>query len=142
MKWFDTDYVQSWLKRYTDVGKRAIRTDRSECISVPSKILNPVRKSSLPWLQSQWIVDFALSIENTMTFSEKFEHRYWAYFEEHKCYGHMVLVAYHRISIQKTWELKSDLDQWINRLSQSIAKCNFSAETMITFWCHTHKKQA
>ena len=32
---------------------------------------------SLPWLQSQWIVDFAFSIDNTLTFSEKFEERHW-----------------------------------------------------------------
>ena len=110
--------------------------------NIEKKILNPVRKSSLPWLQSQWILDFALSIENTMTFSEKFEPRYWAYFEEHKCYGHMILVAYHRISIQKTWEVKSDLDQWIDRLSHSILQCNFSVETLKKFWFHTHPENS
>ena len=91
---------------------------------IEKKILNPVRKISLPWLQSQWIVDFALSIDNTMTFSEKFEPRYWQFFEEYEYYGHMILVSYHRVSIQKPWEAKSDLEVWMNRLSQSLSKCN------------------
>jgi serine/threonine protein kinase len=107
---------------------------------IEKKILNPVRKISLPWLQSQWIVDFALSIDNTMTFSEKFEHRYWQFFEEYEYYGHMILVSYHRISIQKPWEAKADLDVWMNRLSQSLSKCNFSTETMTKFWFSTSEE--
>ena len=104
---------------------------------IEKKILNPVRKMSIPWLQSQWIVDFAFSIDNTLTFSEKFEERHWQFFEDYEYHGHMILVAYHRISIQKPWEPKSDLDIWIHRLSQSISKCDFSTEDMMRFWFST-----
>ena len=78
---------------------------------------------SLPWLQSQWIVDEAFSIDNTLTFSEKSGKT--LYFSKIMNTIHMILVAYHRISIQKPWEPKSDLDIWIRRLFKAYQKVFF-----------------